>query len=91
MGWDELKNRKLLATVATAFDVLLTVDRNMKAEQNLRVLPVTVIVLIGRSNRLRDLLPLLPILEDALIAIKFGQLIEVNAAGFKIISTGQAP
>jgi hypothetical protein len=47
--------------------------------------------LIGRSNRLRDLLPLLPHLENALLVLKPGQLIEVDATGFMIISPGKGP
>ena len=91
VGWDNLKNGKLLAAVATVFEVLLTVDRNLKSEQNLKTLPVAVIVLIGRSNRLRDLLPLLPHLENALAIVKKGQVVEVDATGFRIVSRTTVP
>jgi hypothetical protein len=40
MGWDDLRNGNLLAATATGFDVLLTVDKNMKRQQNLNTLPV---------------------------------------------------
>lgn len=59
MGWHALRNGALLRAVAQdRFDVLLTVDRNLKREQNLATLPVAVVVLLARSNRLADLLPL---------------------------------
>ena len=34
-GWGGVKNGKLLALAATAFDVLLTVDKNLQYQQNL--------------------------------------------------------
>lgn len=35
MGWATLKNGKLLTEAARAFDVFLTVDKNIKSQQNL--------------------------------------------------------
>jgi hypothetical protein len=56
MGWEKLKNGKLLAAAAGGkFNVLLTVDQIIKAEQNLSTLPVSVVVLIAFSTRLRIL------------------------------------
>jgi hypothetical protein len=46
MGWDDLRNGKLLAAAAAElFGVVLTVDKNMKREQNPATLPVSVIIL----------------------------------------------
>lgn len=78
MGWQTLRNGALLRAAGQAgFDVLLTVDRNLKHEQNLRTLPVAVVVLIATSNRLADLLPLLPAVEVALAALAPRTLVEV--------------
>jgi len=85
MGWEGLKNGKLLAAAGASFEVLLTVDQNIKAEQNLSALPISVIVLIANSNRLRDLLPLVPSVETVLTTIRPGQLIEIRASGVTII------
>lgn len=85
MGWDELKNGKLLAAAGASFDILLTVDRNIKSEQNLSKLPITVLVLIAKSNRLVDLLVLIPSVETALQECKRGQLIEVSEDGIRLI------
>jgi hypothetical protein len=58
MGWSAIKNGELLALVSGAFDVFITVDRNLAFQQNVGVLPFAVIVLRAKSNRLADLKPL---------------------------------
>jgi hypothetical protein len=60
-------------------DVLLTVDRNLRHRQNLAHLPIAVIVLIANSNRLADLLSLIPQLETALAQLRPKTLIEVGS------------
>jgi predicted nuclease of predicted toxin-antitoxin system len=78
MGWDALRNGALLATAATAFDVLLTVDQNIKHQQNVATLPLTVIVLIAASNTVDDLKVLMPQVETVLAALGTPMLIEVS-------------
>ena len=56
MGWTTIKNGELLALASQAFDVFVTVDRNLSFQQNLGRLPIAVIVLAARTNRLADLL-----------------------------------
>jgi predicted nuclease of predicted toxin-antitoxin system len=63
MVWSGVKNGKLLALAATAFDAFITVDKNLPHQQNLTTLPVAVIVLDARSIELPALLPLVPALE----------------------------
>lgn len=60
MGWAGIKNGQLLAQVSAAFDVFITVDRNLPLEQNLPHFDVAVIVLQAPSNRLTDLRLLAP-------------------------------
>jgi hypothetical protein len=59
-GWSGTKNGKLLALVATKFDAFITADRNLEFQQNLTKLPVSVVVLVARKNRVEDLEALLP-------------------------------
>ena len=59
-GWTGIANGRLLALVAQGFEVFLTTDRNLSFQQNLQALPLAVIVLRARTNRLADLLPLVP-------------------------------
>jgi Domain of unknown function (DUF5615) len=66
-GWASIKNGKLLALAATKFEVFLTADRHLEFQHNLATLPIAVVVLIARKNRIQDLAPLLPELEPLLI------------------------
>ena len=59
-GWAGLKNGDLLAQARGKFDVLLTADSNLEYQQNLKTLPVSVVVLVAVTNKLEDLKPLVP-------------------------------
>jgi hypothetical protein len=59
-GWAGIKNGKLLALAATGFDVFLTMDQNLEYQQNLKTLPVAVLVVEAVSNRIEHLAPLVP-------------------------------
>ena len=60
MEWATIKNGELLALAAAHFDVFVTVDRNLAFQQNVAALPIAVIVLSAKSNRLTDLKALVP-------------------------------
>jgi len=60
------------------FDVFLTVDQNLKYQQNLRAFDIGVILLVARNNRLKTLLPLMPEAREALENIKAGDFIRVG-------------
>lgn len=80
MGWAGKKNGELLVLLgAGSFDVFLTVDRNLQYQQQLSKSAIAVVVLIGTSNRLADLVPLAPAVDAALAVIRPGQVIEVRA------------
>ncbi len=65
-GWASIKNGKLLALASAKFDAFVTADRNLEFQQNLAKLPIAVVVLLARKNRLQDLEPLLPDLATLL-------------------------
>jgi hypothetical protein len=51
MGWSNLSNGKLLAAGASGtFDAFITVDQNLRHQQNLSSLPLAVIVLVAVDN-----------------------------------------
>lgn len=62
-GWSGIKNGKLLALAAGRFDALATVDKNLPYQQNIRNLPLAVVVLDALTNELSYLLSILPVLE----------------------------
>ena len=81
MGWASKKNGELLALAEAAFDVFLTVDRNLSFQQDVGRFKVTVVVLVAKGNRHSDLQPLIPDLLAVLVAVSPGQLIRVEQPG----------
>jgi hypothetical protein len=77
-GWSGIKNGKLLALAEVEFDVFLTVDQNLKYQQNLKAFNIGVVLLVARNNRLKTLLPLMPETREALENIKAGEFIRVG-------------
>ena len=72
MGWTAVKNGELLTLAAEQFNVFVTVDRNLSFQQNLDALPVAVVVLQAKTNRLADLRPLAGSLLAAIESIPSG-------------------
>lgn len=61
MGWSGLKNGALLtAMAANGFEVLLTVDQNLRYQQNLATYGAAIVVMIAPTNRIDDLRALAP-------------------------------
>jgi hypothetical protein len=56
----------------------VTVDQNLKFQQNLKAMRIAVILLVARNNRLRTLLPLMPETRAALEKIKAGEFVRVG-------------
>jgi hypothetical protein len=59
-------------------DVLLSSDRNIKYQQNMAGRDVSILMLCAKSNRMKDLLPLLPVCAQALLSIPPGSVVEVG-------------
>jgi hypothetical protein len=79
-GWSALPDGALLDKVAGSFDVFISVDRSLPFQQRLDQRPFAVVILRAKTNRLTDLLPLVPALLDVLDAIKPGETHEVEGA-----------
>lgn len=61
MGWASTKNGALLQLASEKeFDAVITADKNMEYQQSSDSLPVSVIVMAPRFNRLNELIPLIP-------------------------------
>jgi predicted nuclease of predicted toxin-antitoxin system len=78
VGISNKKNGELLSLADGDWDVLLTNDRNIKFQQNMTGRKISVLVLRANSNRLSDLLPLIPACHTALASIRSGQVIEIG-------------
>lgn len=56
LGWRDLENGKLLAAAAAGgFALFVTVDKNIRFQQNLSALPLSVLEIDVVKNRLADL------------------------------------
>ncbi len=78
-GWAGRQNGELLALAASDFDLLLTADQNLPFQQPLPAFSISVMILHARSNRLEDLLPLLPAILTALETLTIGQVVHIPA------------
>jgi hypothetical protein len=77
-GWASRRNGDLLRLMLEAgFTVFVTMDRNLSYQQNIAAAGVAVVVLRARTNRLRDLLPLMPRLHEAIPGVVPGQVLHV--------------
>ena len=77
-GWSGKKNGELLNLAENQFDVLVTLDTNLRYQQNLAGRRIAIVVLVAHSSRMDDLIPLFPGCLDAVTRIKPGQIIGVG-------------
>ena len=74
-----LKNGRLLTAAQDAgFEVLITVDQHIQDQQNLSGRKISIVILCGRTNRLRDLAALVPAAIFALRSIREGDLVKIR-------------
>jgi len=79
MGWSSKRNGELLKLMlAERFAALLTVDQNLEFQQNVRQSGIAVVVVASRTNRLKELRPLVPQMLAALERVSAGDLIQVG-------------
>jgi len=79
-GWSGKENGELLALAERSFDVLVTLDRNLRYQQNLTGRKIALLILRARSNRVVDLQPHFPVCIEALRNIRPGTVIEVGSS-----------
>lgn len=65
-GWAGLKNGNLLRAAEGAFDVFVTVDKNLQYQQNVGVRDLAIVVLDAQGTTFADLLPLVPAADAAI-------------------------
>jgi hypothetical protein len=75
----ELLNGALLDAIQKLnFDVLVTMDKSMQFQNQLQGRSFGVILIRAKSNRITDLLPLVPALLLAIPEVKLGEVIEIG-------------
>ena len=77
-GWSGKQNGELLALTETAFDVLVTVDTNLRYQQNLAGRKIAIVVIQSSSSRLDHLVQFFPACVSALHEIKPGEVVLVG-------------
>jgi predicted nuclease of predicted toxin-antitoxin system len=77
-GWSGLKNGELLRSAEPEYDVFVTVDQNLQYQQNLQGFKIGVVVLVARTNRLEDLLPLVPHVLEACATVGHGDVVLIR-------------
>ncbi|HSY33186.1 MAG TPA: DUF5615 family PIN-like protein [Verrucomicrobiae bacterium] len=76
-GFAGKKNGELLTLAEGRWEVLLTTDRKIEYQQDMIGQKIGILFLRAKTNRLQDLLPILPLCAQALLSIRPGQVVEV--------------
>ncbi len=79
MRWEQIANGTLLSLVEEQFDVFLTIDKGIKYQQNMTGRTIAVIALRAVSNRVEDLIPLMPQFLALLPTVEPGQVYIIAA------------
>jgi len=77
-GFKGLDNRALLRAANGNFDVLVTVDKSIRHQQDLQSFQIAVLLLTAKTNRYEHLKPLIPPVLEALKSIKPGTFAQVQ-------------
>jgi predicted nuclease of predicted toxin-antitoxin system len=78
MGWANKKNGELVkAMVGNDFDILLTADKGIPHQQNLKKYPIKILLIRTRDTRMASLLPFVDKIEKAILTIE-SDVLEVN-------------
>jgi len=79
MGWASLVNGELTKRMSNAgVEVFITIDKNLRYQQNVAELPFGIIVLDVKTNRLPDIVPLVPSLQPELSSVRVGTIVEIK-------------
>jgi uncharacterized protein DUF5615 len=77
-GWLGISNGQLLALAAAEFDVLVTADRNLPFQQHLPKYDIAVTLLRAKTNRIVDLVALVPELFSVIPNAKPGVVTSIG-------------
>ena len=75
---ENLLDGQLLDVIDGRFDVLVTMDKSLRFQNRLKGRSFGVILLRAKSNRISDLLPIVPALLLTIPEVKPGEVIEIG-------------
>lgn len=79
LGWSSIENGELLQKAGDqGFDAMITKDSGVEYEQHLATLPVAVVILKSKTNKLDDIRPLLPELMRVLVNLEPKAIVRVG-------------
>ena len=77
-GWKGKRNGELLAQAAKVFDALVTMDKGIEHEQNLRKYTISIILISAKSSRIQDIQPAMFRVNQILRTLEPGQVRHVT-------------
>jgi predicted nuclease of predicted toxin-antitoxin system len=77
-GFSGKENGELIALAEKKFNVLITIDKNIRYQQNITGRNIAILIIRAASNDLDDIRPHIPTALAALRTIKPGQIVEVG-------------
>jgi hypothetical protein len=78
LGWAGTKNGVLLKRAGDVCDVFISMDGNIEHQQNLTHFSFGVVIVEAPSNRMEDLVPVVPELLKAIAASRPGEVRHVG-------------
>ncbi len=78
VGWPGVRNGALLRLAEGEFDLFLTVDRNLRHQQNIADYDIAIIVVTAKNNKVETLRPLIRLILEEVEAIRPGTVVLVG-------------
>ena len=75
-----MRNGELLERASAAFDALVTMDRGIEHQQNLREYAIGIVLISARSNRIEDIRSAMFRVNEVLKEVQPGRVIHVPAS-----------
>jgi hypothetical protein len=79
MGWAGIENGELLPLIDSKFDAFITIDGNIRYQQNMSGRSFSLIVLKAQDNTIETLLPLMPQILEVLPSLIPAQIVKITA------------
>ena len=77
-GWSGKENGELLSLAEQQYQILVTIDKNIKHQQNLAGRDISILIIRTVSNDYEDIRHFIPAAVEALKSIRPGQFVEIG-------------